>query len=610
MSGQTLRGLSRDYAAGDLDRDTYRLKRRQLLEGISSGTEPLLKFQPPEPATPTVFPYDDDDGDTTQEILPVLGASSASGRGRLLTAVVVIAALAAGAAWFGLRDSGQAPAPGTPAEVAAPEVATEPNLLESFLASNVWNGDSITALETAWRDLDLDTRARLRDSDAMRDFSSALFRQYATESALLELGDTDQAFAAQSRLLDLGDRLELDDQRLTRARGDWLALAETRGAQDETAAPAVPAAPPLEADVATAGTADNTVDPVDNAAEPVAEPPVVSDQATAAEATVDAPATPVAAPPVPVPVAITPEPAPEPTPAPAPPAPAPVATKPAPEASAQPAAPAPPAANEAVGPSAGAASTGTKTNCKAELARTRRPYCIDVLASGEKGPVLVVLNPGTFEMGGREDHELPRRKVSIDYPLALGLFEISAAELKRYCAATGSTCPTQPWSDDELPAVNVSWNLAHAYTVWLSDITGFAYRLPSEAEWEYAARAGTTTTFPFGDELLPTHAHYSFTNPLDQPLKANDRSINRNEFRLYHMLGNVREWAQDNWADSYAGAPLDGSARLGTGDPRRVVRGGSYADHAGELRSGARQVLPAETADIHTGFRVVRAIDN
>ena len=109
---------------------------------------------------------------------------------------------------------------------------------------------------------------------------------------------------------------------------------------------------------------------------------------------------------------------------------------------------------------------------------------------------------------------------------------------------------------------------------------------PSESEWEYAARGGTTTPYPFGDEILISDAVFSDRKQLNAPLPKTDRSVNRNKFKLYHMVGNVREWATDDWHEGYDGAPSDGSARNNSGTPMRVIRGGSYADSAEALRSG------------------------
>jgi formylglycine-generating enzyme required for sulfatase activity len=155
---------------------------------------------------------------------------------------------------------------------------------------------------------------------------------------------------------------------------------------------------------------------------------------------------------------------------------------------------------------------------------------------------------------------------------------------------------------------NISWHDALAYTRWLSQSTGAVYRLPSEAEWEYAARAGTTTEYPFneGDKILLSDARFN----ADSPLPVNTRSVNANQFRLRHMLGNVREWVADAWYPNYRGAPVDGSARMRPDRGKRVVRGGAFTDDASRLRSAARMGLPADTRDRLTGFRVVREIRN
>lgn len=153
---------------------------------------------------------------------------------------------------------------------------------------------------------------------------------------------------------------------------------------------------------------------------------------------------------------------------------------------------------------------------------------------------------------------------------------------------------------------NVSWNDANAYVRWLSQVSGATYRLPSESEWEYAARAGTTTEYPFseGDKILPTDARFD----ADSPLPVNDRSVNANRFRLRHIIGNVREWVADAWFENYMGAPGDGGARTQPDSGKRAIRGGSYADDASQLRSAARSGLPVDTRDKKTGFRVVREI--
>jgi formylglycine-generating enzyme required for sulfatase activity len=139
-------------------------------------------------------------------------------------------------------------------------------------------------------------------------------------------------------------------------------------------------------------------------------------------------------------------------------------------------------------------------------------------------------------------------------------------------------------------------------------MTSNIYRLPNEAEWEYAARAGTTTPYPTGEEILISDAVFSDRKKLVSPLPKTDRSVNRNKFHLYHMAGNVREWVTDTWYNNYDGAPNDGSARKDGDASMRIVRGGSYADSADPLRSGAREKLQTETKDKFTGFRIVQEL--
>ena len=246
--------------------------------------------------------------------------------------------------------------------------------------------------------------------------------------------------------------------------------------------------------------------------------------------------------------------------------------------------------------------------CSAGIANTRQPYCEDTLPDGSMGPPLIVLPTGTFEMGSNSvASESPSHQVDIAYHIAFSRYEITAKEYEQFCAATSLPCADQPWDDDS-PVVSVSWDDATLYTQWLSEATGFQYRLPSEAEWEYAARARTQSPYYFGDEITPSAAHSAENGTLESPLSRSDRSINRNPFRLYHMSGNVREWTQDAWHPNYDDAPRNGSARRLQTEDLRAVRGGSYNDPGAKLRSAAREPLDRSHRDAMTGFRVVREV--
>ncbi|HEY0942625.1 MAG TPA: SUMF1/EgtB/PvdO family nonheme iron enzyme [Steroidobacter sp.] len=248
------------------------------------------------------------------------------------------------------------------------------------------------------------------------------------------------------------------------------------------------------------------------------------------------------------------------------------------------------------------------TTCRRDLIRTRRPFCQDTLSSGQSGPQLALVPAGEFDMGSDvAATEQPIRRVRVSEPFAISVHEVSQAEYQLYCADTGRSCATQPWTGDDYPVVNVSWQDARAYAEWLSRETGFRYRLPSEAQWEYAARAGQSGLVPRGDSLSPTDAHFSMLASQTMPARRSQK-FNDNAFRLMHTLGNVREWVEDGWVENFTGAPSDGSAVSSSANDMRVVRGGSYADGATKLRLSMREGLPSETRDALTGFRVLREV--
>jgi formylglycine-generating enzyme required for sulfatase activity len=245
--------------------------------------------------------------------------------------------------------------------------------------------------------------------------------------------------------------------------------------------------------------------------------------------------------------------------------------------------------------------------CPASLVRKKERFCRDVVASGQPGPLLVVVPPGKFRMGsdlGAE--ESPPHDVSLARPIAIGVHEVSVDEYRTFCESAGHSCPESQGSAGDLPMVMISWRDAVAYADWLSAQTGHEYRLPSESEWEYAARGGTQTRFPFGDEMTSADAAFSGLRPRKAPAPRSER-FNRNAFSLYHAVGNVREWVQDDWSPTYAGAPVDGSPRRGS-TSEKVVRGGSFADGFDGVRSSSRRPLGGATKDPYTGFRVVREI--
>jgi formylglycine-generating enzyme required for sulfatase activity len=279
-------------------------------------------------------------------------------------------------------------------------------------------------------------------------------------------------------------------------------------------------------------------------------------------------------------------------------------------------------------------------------------------------PQMVVIPAGSFLMGapsdetGRDDIEGPQHRVAIAQ-FAAGKYDVTRAEWKLFvkdtnrkvvggCAWTPSNQELNPdasWEklgfpqDDTHPVVCVSWADVHDYIGWLTAKTGKKYRLPSESEWEYAARAGSTKTFPWGATATHEHANYGQEDCCSPLAKDNDKweetspvgSFPPNKFGLYDMHGNVLQWVQDCFSDSYAKAPSDGtpyqrSIKLKTSGnladmtgadscAYRMVRGGDWGDPPSMIRSAFRNFAPAPGTTLANyrsgglGFRVARSLE-
>jgi formylglycine-generating enzyme required for sulfatase activity len=174
----------------------------------------------------------------------------------------------------------------------------------------------------------------------------------------------------------------------------------------------------------------------------------------------------------------------------------------------------------------------------------------------------------------RHAEETPRHEVRIAYDLAVGCYPITFEDFDRF-AETGGVDPSRDegWGRGRRPAINVSWDDAQAYVAWLGKETGQSYRLLSEAEWEYGCRAGTTTRYWWGDDP-PTPERAAF----DMDRSTEVGSYPPNPWGLCDMHGNVWDWVEDCWNESYAGAPDDGRAWTSGDCSRRVMRGGSWGD--------------------------------
>lgn len=224
----------------------------------------------------------------------------------------------------------------------------------------------------------------------------------------------------------------------------------------------------------------------------------------------------------------------------------------------------------------------------------------------EECPEMMRIEGGTFTMGsaaseaGHRAWEGPQREVTVA-PIAAGVREVTFAEWDACVAdgGCGSYAPTDKgWGRGARPVIMVSWTDAQGYARWLSQKTGKTYRLPTEAEWEYAARGGTSTAYWWGDRFEAGRAPTGKT--------AETGTGEANGFGLHDVTGNVAEWVEDCYVNSFAAAPRDGSAVVAS-NCQRVIRGGSWRANAGDLRISNRSRVASTTRDTAIGFRIVVA---
>ena len=277
-----------------------------------------------------------------------------------------------------------------------------------------------------------------------------------------------------------------------------------------------------------------------------------------------------------------------------------------------------------------------------------------------QSPTMLVVPTGNYMMGapdgesGRAETQTPQHQVAIDKGYALSQTDITVGQFREFVRASGykpdsitnggasvydertgvmRDDSSANWEDDyaghpaanDLPVVNISWSDANAYAQWLSKRTGKTYRLPSEAEFEYALRAGSTTRYWWGTGT-PKSKVENLTGSLDRSPSgrrwahafqgygdgywgaAPVMSFAPNAFGLYDMDGNVSEWMTDCWHDNYIRAPVDGSAWVNPGCSIRVVRGGSWGSSPEQANSAYRQGADASVRSGRVGFRIVREL--
>lgn len=258
----------------------------------------------------------------------------------------------------------------------------------------------------------------------------------------------------------------------------------------------------------------------------------------------------------------------------------------------------------------------------------------DMFKECEDCPEIVVVPAGSFMMGspsgeeGRRENEGPQHEVTIGQPFAVGKAEVTRGQFATFVKATGYKPGDKCWTiedneersgrsyldpgykqDGTHPVVCVNWDDARAYAAWLTRTSDMPYRLLSEAEWEYAARAGATTRYAFGSTITKQQAQYSEGQWGSAGKTVDVGSFKPNAFDLHDMHGNVGEWVDDCYADTFKGAPTDGSA-VATGKCKyyRVVRGGSWANDPVTLRSAFRIWTSFAKRTNDFGFRVARTL--
>ena len=258
------------------------------------------------------------------------------------------------------------------------------------------------------------------------------------------------------------------------------------------------------------------------------------------------------------------------------------------------------------------------------------PIFRDRLSVDSEGPELAVLPAGVFDMGshpeefGHRREEGPSHYQQIAQPFAIGIYPLTAEEFLAFERATAWR-----WRSDLItsegrhPVINIRHGEAEAYCAWLSEQTGQHYRLPSEAEWEYACRAGSCTPFAFGDSVSCREVHFKAAFPYEE---ARDKrrfylpkcapiaktmpvgSYKANVWGLHDMHGNVWEMTGSNWSNSYTHLPRRHPAPAARRNKWIVVRGGSWFDAAVYARSAARRPRLRDELDVNLGFRVVREL--
>jgi len=615
---KNLRELAKEYAQNVIDQESYRRSRRELIQGICAGKIHVEKHEYLAPldsyseeldvtaknaVTQIMYPANISQAASAQVESerpqaepesrsrsrpippPETSSSGIFSQKNIIIATAIIIALSIIALTILLFPTTEdSPTSNTNHLVLQPSPGQ--SLIVDFIQEKNWSHESLESFSTSWSQLSDQEHSATSTSPEMKRLTNIIYQKLLDERALLSLGDVENAVANQQMLVNFAEQLGIDDKRLTVVKPE-----PAVGIDIETKIPQTEI-------VDTIDTKNNLIDShLESTPETAHEikNDLSADVPESLDAITEKPmeiaaATDISIDTVPTLVTENQDSVED------------VADI---EIPVQEEIPLQEIKTELPDTKTAVQKLSNTAACNTSLLKSRKPFCRDKIEGVGYGPTMVVIQSGKFTMGGKNKDEQPAHTVTIGSHFAMSAHEISYGEYEEFCQSTNLACPKQPWSGKDYPVVSITHNDAASYTEWLTQNTGRTYRLPSEAEWEYAARAGTTSEYPFGDEILITNAVFSDKKQLSAPLPKTDRSINRNKFRLYHMVGNVREWVADTWHEDYSGGSDDGRARTGTGK-QFVVRGGSYADTANALRSAARKML--SSADNYTGFRVLQEL--
>lgn len=258
------------------------------------------------------------------------------------------------------------------------------------------------------------------------------------------------------------------------------------------------------------------------------------------------------------------------------------------------------------------------------------PVFHDHYQNGQATPPLAVIPAGRYEMGstkrefGHRPEEAPQHLVSLHQPFAIGIYTVTAADFEQFREETEWFLrPELIWHTGQYPVINIRMEDIKLYLQWLSEQTGQRYRLPTEAEWEYAARAGSTTPFHQGEYISCKDIHFNPSFPYQEAREKRKWYLPRcmpsakagevgmyapNDWGLYDMHGNVWEFTSSHWTVSHLNANRDGSASTSSDPFWYVTKGGSWFDPAVLARSAARKKRYLDEMDTNLGFRVVREL--